>query len=142
VIREALNRAVKWGLVARNVADAAEPPRPEKTEIQAIDETRAMWLVEASEGTRLKIPILLAVSTGMRRGEILALRWQDVELRHGFLTVRRSLEQTKEGGLHFKTTKGRRPRPISLPEILMESLTKHKAGQDAKKNAARFLLRE
>lgn len=135
VLREALNRAVKWGLLARNVADAAEPPRPEKAEVKAIDEAQAMWLVEASEGTRLRIPILLAVTTGMRRGEILALRWEDVELRHGFLTVRRSLEETKAGGLHFKTTKGRRPRPISIPEILMEALTKHHSEQEGRKTA-------
>jgi integrase len=135
VLREALNRAVKWGLVARNVADAVEPPRPEKFEMKAIDETQTAWLIEASERTRLYIPILLAVTTGMRRGEILALRWQDVELGHGFLTVRRSLQQTKAGGLKFKPTKGNRPRPISIPQLLTDALTEHSAQQGARKAA-------
>jgi integrase len=135
VLREALHRAVRWGLVARNVADAVEPPRPEKVEIKAIDEAQTVWLIEASERTRLYIPILLAVTTGMRRGEILALRWQDVELNHGFLTVRRSLQQTKAGGLKFKQTKGRRPRPISIPQLLTDALAGHQVKQTAHKVA-------
>ncbi len=135
VLREALNRAVKWGLVARNVADAVEPPRPEKQEMVAIDEAQTVWLIEASQTTRLYIPILLAVTTGMRRGEILALRWQDVELQHGFLTVRRSLQQTRAGGLKFKQTKGKRPRPISIPQLLTDALAEHQAKQNARKAA-------
>ena len=92
--------------------------------MHAIDEARTAWLIDAALGTRLYLPILLAVTTGMRRGEILALRWQDVELEHGFLTARRSLQETK-AGVSFKSTKGKKGRQISIPELLIEALRSH-----------------
>jgi integrase len=136
VLREALNRAVKWGLVARNVADAVEPPRPEKVEMKAIDETQTAWLIDASEKTRLYIPILLAVTTGMRRGEILALRWQDVELRHGFLTVR-PIPAADKGWRSESSNQQKAigPGRFSIPQILTDALTEHSAQQGARKAA-------
>ncbi|MFN7992749.1 MAG: site-specific integrase [Bryobacteraceae bacterium] len=127
VLSEALGRAVKWQLLARNPAVAVEPPRVEQQEINAIDENAAARLVDAARGTRLYIPILLAVTTGMRRGEILALRWNDVDLVRGFVTVVRSLEETKQSGLRFKETKKKRSRrPISMPGLLTEALDAHR----------------
>jgi len=81
VLRKALAQAVRWNLLAANPADRVEPPRAQAKEVEPIDEVRAAWLIEVAQGTRLHIPILLAVFTGMRRGEILALRWQDIDLR-------------------------------------------------------------
>ncbi len=130
VLSEALGRAVKWQLLARNPAAAVEPPRVEQQEIHAIDETAAAWLVEAALGTRLYVPIMFAITTGMRRGEILALRWKDVDATRGFLTVNRSLEQTKDGGLRFKDVKKKRSRrPISIPGILIEALAPQRQEQ-------------
>lgn len=131
VLSEALGRAVKWQLLARNPAVSVEPPRVEQKEMHAIDETAAASLVESAIGTRLYIPIMLAITTGMRRGEILALRWKDVDLTRGFLAVVRSLEQTKDGGLRFKDVKKKRSRrPISIPKLLIEALAPHRQAQD------------
>lgn len=124
VLREALKQAVRWQLVARNVADAVEPPRPEYREMQALEETQTAWLLDAAQGTRLQIPILLAITTGMRRGEILAARWQDVDCVLRIVTVRRSLQETREG-LFFKEPKGRRIRALDLPAITVEMLAAH-----------------
>ncbi len=133
ILNEALDRAVKWGLLTRNPAAAAEPPKPQKREIRAIDEDESVWLIDAALGTRLYIPVFLAVTTGMRRGEILALRWSDVELARGFLTAARSLEQTKVGGLKFKTPKSRKGRHLSLPPLMVEALRLHKGEQEQRR---------
>lgn len=131
ILRQALQQAVHWQLLARNPADAVEPPRPERREMRAYDETQTAWLIDAAQTTRLYIPVLLAVSAGMRRGEILAVRWQEMNLTSGAVSVCRSLEQTKAGGLKFKDTKSRHGRrPVSLPEITVEALRQHKTAQD------------
>ncbi len=80
-------------------------------------------------GTRLYIPVFLAITTGMRRGEVLALRWSDVDLPRGYLTAARSIEQTKLGGLKFKTPKNRKGRQLSLPPVMVDALRIHKAAQ-------------
>jgi integrase len=130
VLSEALGRAVKWQLLARNPAVSVEPPRVEQQDMHAIDEDAAAELIEAAIGTRLRIPVLLALTTGMRRGEILALRWKDVDTARGFLAVVRSLEETKASGLRFKEVKKQRSRrQISIPELLIEALSPHREEQ-------------
>lgn len=129
VLREALNRAIKWRLLIRNPADAVEPPKPEHKDMRALTETETAKLLERARSSKAYMPVLIAVTTGMRRGELLALRWKDVDLNNAGLSVRQSLEQTKEG-LRFKqpkTTKGRRT--IALPSLLVDALRVHKAEQ-------------
>jgi integrase len=76
------------------------------------------------------MPVLIAVTTGLRRGEILALRWQDVDLNKGTLAVRQSLEQTKRFGLRFKEAKTQRSRRVvALPSLLVDALRKHRREQ-------------
>jgi integrase len=73
--------------------------------------------------------VLLAVTTGLRRGEILALRWQDLDLEAGILSVRQSLEETK-AGLAFKEPKSRKARrTVALPALAVEGLRRHRADQ-------------
>jgi integrase len=87
-------------------------------------------LLAAAATTRLYAPIVLTLATGLRRGELLALRWQDVDLEHGIVQVVRSLEQTKTGGLRFKAPKTKRSkRPIVLPTSVIEVLRNHRAAQ-------------
>lgn len=133
ILREALHQAVKWQLLARNPADAVDPPRPERKEMKALNESETAWLLEAAQGTRLYMPILLAVITGMRRGEILAFRWRDVDLEKSVLSVTPSLEETNEG-LRFKepkTARGRRM--IALPPLAVEALCAHRTQQERQK---------
>jgi integrase len=131
VLRKALQHAAKWGLVARNVAgtDLVDAPKPVHKEVRALDEIQTARLLVLARGRRFYLPVVLAVTTGMRRGEICGLRWGDVDLDAGVISVRQSLEQTKSG-LRFKppkTTKGRRR--IDLGSLALDALQAHKVEQ-------------
>lgn len=130
ILRQALQQAVKWQLLARNPADAVEPPHPRRKEMLALDEPQIAMLLEAARPNRLlHLSVLLAVTTGMRRGEILALRWRDIDFEPGVLSVRQSLEETK-AGLAFKEPKSEKARrTIALPELAIEGLRRRKADQ-------------
>jgi integrase len=130
VLKDALTQAVRWRLLARNPADAVEPPRPAGREMQVLDEAQTAQLLKHAEGKELYLPILLGVTTGLRRGEILAARWSDVDFEAGTLAVCQSLEHTKAGGLVFKQPKTRRSRRVvALPTLAIEALRKHRAAQ-------------
>jgi len=109
-LNKALKQAVADGLVPRNVCEAVKPPRPQKKEIRPLSPEQARALLEAARGDDLEALFVLAVSTGMRQGELLGLKWEDVDLEAGALQVRRSLSRTKDGPVLAapKSAKGRR----------------------------------
>lgn len=102
-LRTALNRAIKWGLLARNVAALADPPAAPRHEIEPLSVDEARTLLAAAvrprpgllgeHGHRLAHLLVVALSTGLRSGELLGLRWGDVDLERGALSVRASLER-------------------------------------------------
>jgi len=85
ILKQALQQAIKWKLLAGNPADAAEPPKAERPTMQALDADGIAALLDASRGMAVYMPILLAVMTGMRRGEIAALRWRSVDFSNATL---------------------------------------------------------
>src|SRR5215204_557122 len=91
VLHRALKQARRWGMVGRNVTEDVDPPQVKREEIQPLscDQTRA--LLKAAEGNRLEALYLVAVHTGMRPGEILALKWEDVDLDSGTLQLNPAL---------------------------------------------------
>jgi integrase len=117
-------------------ASGAQPGRGRRTptvrprEVSVIDESETAWLLEVSQGTRLYIAILLAVALGLRRGEILAVRWRDFNTTAATITVSRSLEETKVGGLRFKEAKHNRSRSVAAPTLLTEALEAYRVAQD------------
>jgi integrase len=133
VLHKALESAVKWQLLGRNVADAVELPRKRKREFPILTESETARLLAEVQGTWLHTPVLLAVSTGMRRGEILGLKWTDVDLKARRLVVQRSLEQRKSGEVTFKEPKSSRGRrSIPLPMFAVRTLQAHRREQLAK----------
>ncbi len=134
LLREVLQQAVKWEYLIRNPADLVDPPqvdrriRPKTARDDQVDR-----LLEEVRGTPLYIAVILGLSTGMRRGEVLALQWRDVDLQAGTLDVRRSLSQTS-AGLVFKTPKtSGSERTIRLPDALLPELRAHRAEQARRK---------
>jgi integrase len=104
VLKQALGQAVRWGELNRNPADAVDPPKVDWKPMQTYDLPQTVELIEAVRDTPLLVPTLLAVLCGLRRGEICALRWRNVELATGQMSIVESLEQTK-AGLRFKSPK-------------------------------------
>ena len=101
--------------------------------MKPVEEDRAGWRIEAAESTDLYLPILIALYTGMWRGEILGLRWSDLDLDNAWLTVKQSLGQTRPG-IHFKKPKNKKSnRTIALSETLIEAFTEHRLRQEKTK---------
>ena len=92
LLHRALSQAVKWQLLAPNPVDAVEPPRPQRQEMNAINEADTALLLDKLAGSSLFSPVLFAITIGHRRGEVLALRWKDVNLVEGRIIVNQSLE--------------------------------------------------
>ncbi len=90
-LHKALKDAVRWRVTPRNVAASVTPPRPAKREIKPLTREQVSTLLSAAEGERLYPLYVLAVTTGMRSGELLGLQWRDMDLEAGTLTVRRTV---------------------------------------------------
>lgn len=128
-LSQALAHAVKTGVLFKNPAEQVKPPRLPSREIKILTKPEVATLLRASEPTWLYLPVLVAVTTGMRRGELLGLRWSDIDLKAAWLTVNQSLERVK-GKTVFKspkTTTSRRT--ITLPALTIEALKEHRATQ-------------
>jgi integrase len=126
VLHRALGQAKQWGLVKDNVASAVKPPKVQSQEIDILQPAQAQAVLDALRGKSLYLIAMMALSTGMRRNEILALRWQDVDLDAGRLRVELSLEQTTKHGIRFKAPKTRHGRrTIALPPTVVAELQAH-----------------
>jgi integrase len=125
VLKQALGQAVRWEFLNRNPADAVDPPKVDWKPMQTYDLPQTAELIEAVRQTPLLVPALLAVLCGLRRGEICALRWRNVDLVAGQISVVESLEQTK-AGLRFKSPKSGKGRTVALSAMVMEELRSHR----------------
>jgi integrase len=94
VLHKALSQAVRWSLIPHNVTDAAKAPTPTPEEMRPLSPEEARRLLAAARGDRLEALYVLAVTTGMRRGELLGLKWSDVDLENATVSVRRTLMRT------------------------------------------------
>jgi integrase len=133
VLTQALAQAARWRLIPTNPAAGAQPPRPRRPEIAMVDPSLAQRVLAAVEGTRFEVPAAMAIATGMRRGEILALRWSDLDAEFTTAHVRRTLE-TAGGKLVFEEPKTRRSRrAVSLPAFLRPYLQRQRQAQGARR---------
>ncbi|MDX0765773.1 tyrosine-type recombinase/integrase [Sinorhizobium medicae] len=130
VLIKALNQAVTWDRLVKNPAAATTPPKIERTKMLAYDPDQTAILIEAFRPTRMFIPMMLAVMCGLRRGEILALRWRHVDLsaNRRMLSIRESAEQTKEG-VRYKEPKAGKSRTVALSSMMLAELKSHRARQ-------------
>ena len=131
IISAALHQAQRWGWVRENVAEHAKPPRISQRRVNApaVDVVRAIVTAAEERDPRLAPLLMLGALTGMRRGELCALRWSDVRLDPGELDVSRSIVIVKKG-LSEKTTKTDRVRRIALDEVAVALLVQHRTRVD------------
>ena len=134
VLHKALETAVRWNLISRNTCDLVSPPRRKHFEIQPLSTEQVQQLLATARGHRLEALFILALASGLRRGELIGLKWQDINFLTGMLQVRRILTRvpSKLPGKGYveaepKTDKGRRS--ILLPPFVIEALREHRVKQ-------------
>jgi len=124
---------VRMGILTRNVIASIEPPKVVAKEMQALDADGVARLLSAAQSNDLQAPIALAIASGLRRGELLALHWSDIDLEAGRLSVRRSLE-TIDGATQTKEPKTERSRrTVALPAFALEILRAHRNAQNERR---------
>jgi integrase len=126
VLRRSLKQALKWGMIQRNPCDAVDAPRVPKREIAALDSDQVSKFLKAAKSDRLCALYVLAVATGLRQGELFALRWSDVDLKRKVVSVRYTLVETPSERFlaEPKSTKSRRQ--VDLPQFAVDSLLDHR----------------
>src|SRR6266511_4208335 len=136
VLRQAFSQAAAWRLIEWNPAAAASPPRARPRELAVVDQALALAILEGTAGTRLHLPVAIAIATGMRRGEILGLRWADIDSERTVARVSRSLQMSR-AGLAFEEPKTRRSRrAVALPSFLLPYLVHQETEQVIRRERA------
>ena len=124
-LHKALKQAIADGLIPRNATEAVKPPQVSREEMRPLTAEQVKVLFEAARGDRLEALYVLAVTTGLRQGELLGLKWDDIDLEVGTLQVRRTLTTAKGGPvLSASKTKGSR-RTVRLSQTALEALRSH-----------------
>jgi integrase len=137
IIRTALAHATRVGLLQRNVAGLVRAPRPTRKDMRVFTPEQARQFLAAVAGDPLEALYVLALTTGMRRGELLALHWTEVDLDAGFVQVRYTLQHLREGQYVFMPPKTERSRrKVALSVLAVEALRRHQARQAVQHQAA------
>ena len=130
VLRRALGQAVKWGVATRNVATLTDPPRVERPEMQVLTPDQARAFLDTVRGDRLEALYAVALALGLRQGEALGLRWQDVDLDADVLHVRVALQRIRGEKARLVEPKTRQSRrTLPLPPPIVAQLRTHRARQ-------------
>lgn len=131
-LHTALQSAVKWGLLARNPADAVDRPRYECKEMHTFDEESLRAFLLVAKATPYYSLFYVALFTGLRRSELLALRWDDIDLDMAQVSVSRALHHLRTGETLFRTTKTAKSRRlVDLPPSAAIVLRQHREQQEA-----------
>ena len=144
VLHRSLGQATKWGIIPRNPASLVDPPKVPQKEFRPLSPEQAGRLLEAAEGDRFYALYVLAITCGLRQGELLGLTWENVDLDKGTLQVRYQLQWVKKEAQKSgnreeptwvltepKSAKSRRT--VMLPQVAVQALKKHRAQQAAEK---------
>ena len=136
-LRKALQDAVNWGKLARNVCTAVKAPRVPAQEMRVLSPDQARRFLAAAAGEPLEALYVLAVSTGLRQGELLGLKWSDVDLDASRLQIRRTVQRVVGEGIKEgepKSTSGRRS--VALTPMATSALRRHRSSQLEQRMAA------
>jgi integrase len=131
-LHKALKDAVSDGLVPRNVTEGIKAPKPKKKEINPLNPEQTRVFLEAARGDRFEALYILAVHCGLREGELLGLKWDDLDFEAGKLSVRRTLSETRTGHI-FEAPKNGKGRNIHLTQAAKDALRSHRKRQNAER---------
>lgn len=126
VLHRALGQALQWGMVPRNVCEAVQRPRAPRPTMRTLNATQVSQLLEAVRVDRLEALYVLAVTTGLRQGELLGLQWENVDLDNGAVQIRHQLQEVagKLALVEPKTSRSRRR--VDLPALAVVALMEHR----------------
>ena len=130
VLRAALNQAVRWGLIARNAAGLSTAPRVIRRPVEVLSPVDAQRFLEAARGDRFEALYTVSLSLGLRQGEVLGLRWQDVDLTARTLSVAHALQRVDRKLQLVQPKTDRSRRTIRMPQVVANALLEHRARQD------------
>jgi integrase len=137
VLRAVLSAAVREELIGRNVAKLVQVSTPEPEEIRPWTDTESRAFLDAIRGHRLYALFVVALGLGLRRGELLGLRWADVDLRAGQLRVAQTLQRVRGAGVVYGPPKSRRSRrSLTMPALVAQALSEHRVRQEQDRKAA------
>ncbi|PCK77869.1 site-specific integrase [Rhizobium sophoriradicis] len=128
VMLSAFEQAVKWDLLKKNPVALTKPPKVEKKPMEAFNALQTSVMLDELRKSRVFMAALLAALCGLRRGEIVALRWRDVDFANGTVAIRESAEQV--GTLvRYKETKSGKSRSVALSSTVLDELKRHRLSQ-------------
>jgi len=136
ILRASLADAVRWGLVVRNAAELVDPPRVPHDEIRPLAPAEAQALLAAATGNRLEALYSVALALGLRQGEALGLRWDDIDFDTGTLRVSQSLQRINKSFEFVEPKTARSRRTLALPSIANNALRAHRTKQLEERLAA------
>ncbi len=122
ILRRALGQAVKWGLVGRNVAALVDPPRSVRKPVEPLSADQARAFIATTAGDRLGPLFHVAIASGLRQGELFGLRWQDVDLNAGTLTVRHAMQRVNGKPTFVEPKTALSQRTVTLPASAVAAL--------------------
>lgn len=129
VLHTALAQAFEWGAVGRNVADMVKAPRCTRYEAATLDVGQAKALLRTANRHRLGALFSVALAVGVRLGEALGLRWEDIDLKRGTLSVRQTLQRVDKKLVFGEPKSEKARRSISLPPMTVTTLRRYRAQQ-------------
>ena len=129
VLHRAFGQAERWGLLPRNPATLVDAPRGPRREMATLTPEQSRALIEASKGDRLGALYVVGITTGMRQGELLALRWRDMDLEGGMAQVRGTMQRTRDGLAAAEPKTERSRRNVALTQTAVAALRRHRAVQ-------------
>jgi len=136
ILHKAFETGVKWQVIQKNIINGVDAPRKEDHELTILDEeqTKKMLALVAKEAPHYSLITQIAVLGGLRRSEILGLRWKDVLFDSNAVMVNQTVHYIKGGELLIKGTKTKKSkRVVPMPEALMTQLKQYKAAQNKKR---------
>lgn len=140
VLRRALSQAVQWGHLQRNPCEGVKRPRAPRKSMNCFTKEQINQFLKAAQEDRLYALYLLALCTGLRQGELIGLKWSDVDLSSGSISVQRTVHELS-GKLCInepKTSKGRRQ--VTIPDIAIIALLKHRDDMLKEKNDVEWVF--
>src|SRR5713226_6368859 len=135
-LRTALNDAVRWGLVSRNAAALVDGPRVERFDIQPFTPAEARVFLDSIAGERLEALYSVALTMGLRQGEALGLRWQDVDLELGYLRISKQLQRVHGAPQLVEPKTAMSRRTLAMPPMITKSLEQHRVRQRQERSNA------